>query len=133
MIEAKELRIGNVVKCMGSYYYYQPNPQYVYSKIMEIRDNIVETNISTHKYKDILPIELNEDILLKIGGKRIASAEISFAENEHDSTSLSILNEDGTFYLKSKDNYIINVPIRTVHQFQNLYFYIKGKEIKIEL
>ena len=132
MIEAKELRIGNVVRCAGCSYTYYPSSGYVYSEVMEIRDGIVETNISTHKYKDILPIELNEDILLKSGGKRISSKEISFTENENDPITLSILTKNGMFYFKSEDNYVMNIPVRTVHQFQNLYFYLKGYEIKIQ-
>jgi len=133
MVDAKELRIGNIIKCIGAYSSLYFNGQHIYSEILEIRNNIVETTISTHKYRDILPIELQEDILLKCGGKKISPTEISFYEDSSESLLFTVINNNGTFYLKDQNNHIVNIPVKTVHHFQNLYFYLFGKEIKIEL
>jgi len=135
MIDSRELRIGNFVKCtvhlpIG---YYRPDLSA--TKVSEIRDSYVETDTGIHKYRDIAPLALTEDILIDSGGKKVSDNEISFVNNEgtENVENFSIIKDSDKFYLSSSDGKELSIAIEYVHQFQNIYFDIKGKEIKLVL
>ncbi|MDL2290284.1 hypothetical protein LJB95_02650 [Paludibacteraceae bacterium OttesenSCG-928-F17] len=134
MINEKELRKGNIVKCLTRLPIGFNNPVLAHSEIVELRDNTVETNEGYYKYRDIGPIPLTEEILLNSGGQKKSDNEIIFADyNNLDIPDLIILVEGEKFYLSSESGGIYSVPIESVHQFQNLYYAIKSKEAVIKL
>jgi len=131
MIDAKELRIGNLIKCIVHLPigYYQPS--LLFSEIMEIRAGSVETNVSTHKYREIGPIKLTEDILLSSGGRKVSENEILF--NEGDAGQLLVYKntDSGKFYLGINGECKTTISIDAVHNFQNIYYDLLGKDVKI--
>jgi len=135
MISLKELRIGNLVKCTVHLPIGFNRPPLFTSRITEIRDAYVETDEGIHKYRDIAPIELTEDILLKSGGNKVSDNEIIF-ENENRSANIedfSLIIDSGKYYLSNKHSKELSIPIESVHQFQNIYYALKGKDINIVL
>ena len=98
MINAKELRIGNLLQCAGSDNYFEVTADDL---------QIIDTGSSKAK-----PIPLTEDWLLKFGLKK---GFVFFIDKE--------------FNLFFRGNFIIE--LRSVHQLQNLYFGLTGKELEL--
>ena len=144
MIQANELRIGNWINI-------QSHNQY--AQIIEIKsgrpDNrdfvrISSPNLDTQfavEISQINPIPLTEDILLKAGGKRFDEDKIILMLND-PSTHL-VLMKVGTHWFpqieqtgefaSERVNVVFLNFIDYVHQLQNLFFVLAGKEIKNEL
>lgn len=125
MIDAKELRIGNLVEHSG--------------KIVRV-GNIAEVGInfngnvweqSTNK---IQPIPLTEEWLLKFGfkynGWNWEFNQFKFhAQGKNDKGEFY----NTEFYIQSKKEWIlISFTIDFVHQLQNLYFALTGTELTIK-
>ena len=119
MIHKAELRIGNYIKFIGKRSFsYKRNEIYKYDESIMI-DLLVNLSID---HKDFDPILLNEDWFLKFG----------FVKNRARNYEL------GDFNIRISDNTAIIIygfaPLAafekmSVHQLQNLYFAITGKEL----
>ncbi|GEM_PF-847532 len=132
MIEMRELRKGNMVKCLSHLPIGYHVSSFPYTEIYEIKDNSVETEAGTHKYKDIAPIPLTEEILVKAGGLKLRENEYLFRDGDSDPIPISLLMESGMFYLGNNESKQ-SVRISSVHHFQNLYYVLKGKEVFIDI
>lgn len=131
MINMQELRKGNMVKCLNHLPIGYYMPSYPHTEVLEIKDSGVETEAGQHKYKDIAPILLTEEIVVKSGGIRNENAFI-FRDSETDPLPIPIWENENKFYLGNQ-NEKYSIGIVSVHQLQNLYFALKGTEIKIRL
>jgi hypothetical protein len=106
-MEAKELRIGNIVKYENTVYLHG-------GKITEV-DNIIQGETDYYE-----PIPLTEDWLLKFGFEK---------------TSLHYFRKAGVL-IQAEDNcyecYLGSVvaKLEYVHQLQNLYFALTGTELE---
>jgi len=131
MIDIKELRKGNLVRCL-SHLPIGYHPSYLpITEIFEIKEGYVETSGGSHRYRDIAPVPLTEEILLEAGGVASENNTILFTEEEAP-FSLSFQKDIDKFYL------LVNgerhsVGIDSVHYFQNVYFFLKGKDIDMKL
>lgn len=119
MIDARELRIGNLIKSFSE------NPVTVDIFILKMIDNGAHDNWYN-------PIPLAEQWLLKFGFET-ADAEMDFMEFEKNNVSICNrggLNgmKDNPFYYEIGDTFI-EKEIKFVHQLQNLYFALTGKEL----
>lgn len=139
MIEAKELMIGNWVLANG--------------KIEEMNCiskhypfiNSIEYGVGALDWKDIEPILLTEEWLVKIKEIKCINKKdclyelqinkfrkISFCKNEHQDNKINVYLWDkwnnNTFEL------VMAVPIEYVHQLQNYYYHNKltGEELIIK-
>lgn len=132
MIDSKELRKGNYIKCTVHLPVGYTKPKTFYTRITEIRENYVETESGIHKYSEINEIRLTEKILLDSGGKKISDSEIIFGDKSNNSNApiISITMDSNEFYL-DENGEKFSVPIRNVHRFQNIYFDLTGKEVNI--
>ncbi len=133
MIDGRELRKGNVVRCLvhlpiGFY-----TPTLPYTEITEVRSGYVETSVGTDKYKDIAPIGLTTDIILRSGGKRATDTSFVFSDNDEKTPDIYLLQEEDAFYLTNKRKEKISIAIDSVHKLQNLYFALTGIDLKIIL
>ena len=134
MIDEKELRKGNIIKCLTRLPIGFNNPVLAHAEIVELRTSTVETNEGYYRYKDIGPIPLTEEILLKSGGQKKSENEIIFADyNNLDIPDLTLIIEGEKFYLSTENGGIYSVVIESVHHFQNLYYAIKKKDVTINL
>lgn len=131
-MQANELRIGNLIQLyrkpedkdktietIKSVYYYDERSWYY----AEISDGFV-VNIDT----GILPIELTEEWLVKLGFSGVNV--FSLKNNEW----FLIWNKKNSFTY-DHECYQIEIPdieLKYVHQLQNLYFALTGKELVYE-
>ena len=119
MIKPQELRIGNLVfDHLGRV-----------QKVAEIRSDAYICYLSNgaklkYKLNTTKPIPLTEEILLKFGFEKTANPR----ELKYDDYSILLLNEIRFVIC----NYMENPPsvkVSTVHQLQNLFFSLTGKEL----
>lgn len=120
-MEAKELRVGN--------YIYVSNPA---SGILEVRKQSVE-RCNYHHITDLCrnnkdwvykPIPLTEKWLLKFG--------FEWKNHAMRLSNFYIRKQIGGFMLYiSNETHNIAINIKYVHQLQNLYFALTGKELEI--
>lgn len=128
MIQPNELRIGNWV-------YDTINDHIV--KIIGIRlENVVcEWGHLKGEYKCnyeyLEPIPLNEELLAKC-----MFSEYEFEDDIflHDEEDVCVQKSGKVYYPYSFENSdTIGTPIRYLHQLQNLFFALTGKELEIKL
>lgn len=132
MIDPKELRIGNIINSQGL--------AMVVSGIYELkilyRQLKPKTTLRHPSDLGANPIPLTNEILLKTGfqydetDEEYTIGSIDFEASEEDA--------DRHFCLWSENKedfecYFSDIPIKSVHQLQNLYFALTGKELDIKL
>jgi hypothetical protein len=111
-MEAKELRVGNIVRYADSVYLDG-------GKVTEVGDII---QYETDYYEQI---PLTEEWLLKFGAEKQCDDLFDFENYKF-----------GYFYFKNNELYSVFQsqqlcePIKYVHQLQNLYFALTGTELK---
>lgn len=133
MIDGRELRKGNVVRRLVHLPIGYNRPMLPFTEITEVKSGFVETTFGTDKYSEIAPIQLSTDILFRSGGKKVSENKIMFGEDNPDIPNLYILMDSDKFYFVSENGDKLSIPLSSLHQFQNLYFDITGKEVKIIL
>lgn len=128
MIKPRELKENNlykikgtenIYKCIG--HFYDHGQKYV--DLIETDEEDFNMPESTH-INDIEPIPLTEEILLKCGFN-FWGGITSYCDRED---FWSIKMEDGRFEIE-----YVELEIKHLHQLQNLYFALTGKELEIEL
>jgi hypothetical protein len=120
-MNANELRIGNYVK-FGK----------LFKKVVEIAEEgfyILDKDGTTLKntWADLQPILLTEEWLLKFGFEKDEKNEYWFWKN---CVSVSVL---GYIELLSfnRQSFKTNIQLKYIHQLQNLYFALTGKELVV--
>jgi hypothetical protein len=125
-MEARELRIGNFISDMhasdGGYW-----------KVWELKKETCHYGLFTYKYENLKPIPLTIEWLEKFGFK--------LRNKEHYGTSYYMFLKEWSIRHKikrGKDLFSLNMYsnyvkyIEYVHQLQNLYFALTGKELTIK-
>ncbi len=123
MINARELRIGNLI--------YENTIDLENGNMVDVIITVEPNSISqcyqrTNSFK---PIELTEDILIKCGFIRDGISDDEIWQKWYDVSCFKIIK--GT-----TDYYIIpcypTCRIKYLHQLQNLYYALTGKELEIK-
>jgi hypothetical protein len=135
MINAKELRIGNWVKDADGDF-----------KVLGIEHDANKYWIGINKGTSvnavaIEPIELTEDVLIKIGLKKIENPDKLFDIYEYDEYffcwdgneihAVGVETYNGDIVPDGLINFAWH--IKYLHQLQNLFFALTGEELNIEL
>ena len=118
-LESRELRIGNWVS-MAQYGVQQISSYNIYKlNLMELGTKVADY------YYLIEPIPLTEEWIVKFG--------FYFAGHEKR-TFLQVYVKDGVKLRLSNSGilYYQNIPIKTVHRLQNLYFALTGEELTLK-
>lgn len=148
-MKANDLRLGNLVYykdklfnenhivkliCIGEGDKFMPNQIWYENK--EVRG-------STHSFDDILPIKLTEEILLKCGFEKhevFDSGRGYISIYSYKSFFCDLLSDKFEYCRKNTNDigdYVcltpLSVPLEFVHQLQNLFYAITGKELEIKL
>lgn len=133
MIDYRELRVGNVVKCLAHLPVGYNHPILTTTQILEIKIDSVKTDEGNFKYRDIGPILLTEDILIKAGGKKTDDNKIVFVDTDTSTPDVIIISEDNKYYLGNDRGEKFSIEIESLHQFQNMFYTIQGREVKISV
>jgi hypothetical protein len=128
-MEAKELRIGNYVEhnnkwCYRSDDFFQDQDKHIFQ--FTDRD-FYALGECTLFLENITPIPLTEEWLLRFGfidGEILEFDDLLFDVGN----SMRYNFEDSTIGM----GYYGNIKIKYVHQLQNLYFALTGKELEIK-
>lgn len=129
MIDTVELRIGNLIyeQVLGNISIVGTYGKIVYAK----KDG--NTYSLTDEY--ISPIELTEDILIKCGFEYVKNEEMS--ECLGGDMSLYKKNKIEIFLPEGSCNVLMNYEfenrVQYLHQLQNLFYCLTGKELEITL
>lgn len=110
-MKANELRLGNLVA-------YEPTID-DWEEIIVKCGNIIQCEISPDSF---IPIPLTEEWLLKFGFEKVG---FQFIKDGIELFPIRDLYYRGNFPIKS--------DIKYVHQLQNLYFALVGKELKLNI
>jgi hypothetical protein len=113
---ANELRIGNYIKLMLNHEDYET--------FQVTSDELVMVD---KKQADYEPLRLTEEWLLKFGFEKDEKNEYWFWKN---CVSVSVL---GYIELLSfnRQSFKTNIQLKYIHQLQNLYFALTGKELVV--
>ncbi|MDR2009471.1 MAG: hypothetical protein LBQ22_03210 [Bacteroidales bacterium] len=130
----RELRIGNIVKCTGHLPIGFNSHKSLFTEIRELRYESVETAVGFYKYSNIVPVELDEEILLKCE-----------FEHEKNDTENSIFYSKSDFVVYKTDegfgidfgekewDFFRKFRIKYLHELQNIYFDFTGRELYVNL
>jgi hypothetical protein len=133
MIQANELRVGNIVDLYKGVIHYRTT--YVYSISIEgINDEYGNStaffNAEDNSEYAVKPIPLTEEWLLRFGFKE--EERSAYYDNSHRFLKDDFLYDlkDGSLTIAfSMDEGNLAVKAPYVHQLQNLYFALTGKEL----
>jgi hypothetical protein len=144
MIDAKELRIGNVIsvgdlKTGATTMMRGAKTIFDVCAITQSQIHIHQINnmgFGTIALSEAEGIPLTEEILLKCGFEGIKETYLySRREDKGEDGDICVFGEDGKYSLyifAADDSYsYIGIDITSVHQLQNLYFALTGKELEI--
>lgn len=112
---AQELRIGNYV-LTGL------------NSVLKIEGVISEGNTGGYLLETLKPIPITEDWLIKLGFEQVYKS-IYHSTYYFDRLSYYIWYENGNQYATFEG---AQVEVKNIHQLQNLYFALKGKELTIK-
>lgn len=121
---ANELRIGNKIQDRNGFIFnvIGIGEDWITTDFESNEGDVWEFNFKTNPPK---PIELTEEILLKCGFKRFPWGLVINELLFKDDLKCSFLElEIGNGF---------RVKVNFLHQLQNLYYYLVGKELEIEL
>lgn len=144
-MDVKELRIGNCIAIqigpenipVGVWAINKsPNSEYM----IVIRD-CLERGWFTASVTEFTPIELTEDIFIKAGFKRVkVKGGYNTSDGFEDDNLTFYLEENGWVYCISFEDgdrmnrmQELSIPIKYIHQLQNMYFALIGEELRIKL
>lgn len=123
MIDAKELRIGNYIQLRNKFV--------MAGGIPNIHKLLIPGEQYAVEVEEFVPIPLTEDLLLKCGFKKINHISgYSFFSMERKKSGVNI----DIYEAYSTIGGNTSVPhIQFLHQLQNLYFALTGKELEVTL
>ncbi|WP_313374308.1 hypothetical protein [Chishuiella sp.] len=122
-MKKEELRIGNIVD-RGTVY--------------EIRNTVARIHYgdrySLIAYEELKPIQLNDELITKLGGE----IEILYQNEPLEACRLKTCTIQGfsMHYDQISHNIPLgpyNVPVKYLHELQNLYYALKNQELEIKL
>ena len=124
MIRVNEIMIGNYIRDVWS--------DNGFFKVTELRkDKVFYGNCFKAEYENIRPIPLTEDILLKCGFEKESMNEHTDYYNLHPlHIFYNVANGFEYFHSQFGGKFI---KITSLHQLQNLYFALVGKELDVKL
>jgi len=120
-MKANELRIGNLVQ--------HEFGKIRYGIVTQINDSAVRLKTKFSRllvsYKDIEPIPLTEEWLIKLGSKSFLDFYL------YDRFKLTYLSQYKYWYIQDTETNCYMTKIEFVHDWQNFIFVMNSEELKI--
>lgn len=131
MIRTNELRIGNLIELSEDTLSFKKlfPSKYVQVDGIKRNDVLIDTPIGLRSVIGYNPIPLTEEILLKVGFKVSINKTCYGMITESGRTRLSIFH-DGLFKVSCED---LEIKVKHLHQLQNLFFTLTGRELEVKL
>jgi hypothetical protein len=118
MIQANELRVGNLLKA-----WFNTNNGFEQT-VIEISPMVIDEIY--HGVTDYEPIPITEEWLLRFGFIKDPYMDYVY---EKDGTEFRLLNAQCDLIINSVG---VSVSFNSIHQLQNIYFAITGEELKMK-
>ena len=112
-MKSTELRIGNIVYRNDI----RKNEIYTISSGGELDSSGIFT-----------PVRLTDERIKKLGYEKDGGK--IFAVYEKENSKDIVKCDDGYYFIDNEHSGINDIPMKYVHQLQNLYFALKGEELK---
>jgi hypothetical protein len=127
MIQANELRIGNLVQTnQGAFKVFC-----IYQENARLSPFLAEeTNV--RDYDDISPIPLTEEWLLRFGFKKRLGVPDYFIGDRLKGSDFRINFSRNPVLIEFNYKELIDVKIQYVHQLQNFFFALTGTELELK-
>jgi len=126
-MKTKDLRIGNLVKCVSRGIEFTCKVSEVHSECIYIQSNDDSRGIKV-PLQNVKPIPLTEEILLKCGFEKRKDGDYNlFNQSEVD----IVLKSDFTSWTCDGINFSVTC-INYLHQLQNLYYAIANQELNYD-
>lgn len=126
MIDAKELRIGNYIQLRDKLVMVRGIPN-VHKLLIPGEQYAVEVD-------EFDPIPLTEELLLKCGFTEAYSDSKGYIYSINEVNFLRCFFDIPYIFIETEeDEDLFNRPIENLHQLQNIYFDLTGKELEVEL
>jgi hypothetical protein len=144
MIQANELRIGNLVKYnqlrtetqvakVIALIHDAPHAMVVYKHPSFYAPKEIEENEVPAKYVYIEGIPLTPQLLEKCGFVLDKGVGVWFDKKEHDGFRITLWDSHEGRYLFTRQMPSNHIPVFHLHQLQNLYFSLTNQELTIHL
>lgn len=133
MIQANELRIGNLVSVEKTALHYAgENFKSALFEIEELKKEVVHFKgfHAGEYYKDLQPIPLSEEILLKCG---FTKAIGSYFIQKVGSIYVKVPFEGSEYFLVKANSGDKLISVKYLHHLQNLIFALTGEELEFSL
>mgnify|MGYP001412365001 CR=1 FL=1 len=123
MIKANELRIGNFVEWNKGLF-----------KCCQIFNNSVENELWCKPLNELHPIEITEQILVKLGFSKDTEIqqEFSYVLKLKNRITVAYYKADNSCFSIEQDNKLIDLghsKVKYLHQLQNIVFSLVGEEL----
>jgi len=102
-------------------------------RIKRERLPVVGTGEGFYKFSDIAPIPLTADVLLKAGAKAITDTEYIISKVGEKEPDVYLVKEMNTFHLSTSGGGAYSVSIDYLHQLQNLYYVLTGRDLNLNI
>jgi len=122
MIESKELRIGNYVKCPldGTFL-----------KVTSISNKtVISSKGDNINYNAIEPIHLTEEILLKCGFEKTNRIDFGELKECYANFSFALMIRHNSLFVDWIGG---NTEVKYLHTLQNLFYALTGEELNVAL
>lgn len=136
-MKTQELRINNYLKCNGLLIIVEAiSVDSIYGKVLDVG---LATSF-LYKINDVAPVLLNDELFAKNGfilrEELDDNGEVSKSAFYKEGDEFLFIPIDGEYYLAVFDEHDFGYipgckPIKYLHELQNIYFELKGEEIKI--
>lgn len=131
MIQANELRIGNIVKDEDGNYRFISHVHKNYIGLSSVR--YPQLYSMPHDLDEIEPVQISEEILLKCRAVR-GSVTMYFIPIPSIKCEIHATWFHNQYVIELQNDRIpIVTEVKYLHQLQNLYFALTGKELEVKL
>ena len=133
-MKTTELRIGNLVSFRGRmatvYQVSRSEISIMYKGYIKEIDEVCRSTVSI---KDIEPVRITEEILIKSGFYKDEDSIRFYIKHVMNSSicAFRVLLSNTGLYFPNTSNVEWGVNVTGVHQLQNLYFAITGQELSV--